>query len=295
MTSPTPQRPSLSSIASLAVGLGVMAAAAYWFAQRWQAVAAGDSALPVSWGWVAVSVGLLCVHAATAFVVWHRVLGAAQAPLPWGTSLDAFVPSLLARYVPGRVWAHSLRIALARRAGVKVSRTTGALVMEIGLSLGSAAVVATLALYGTLERERWWIVAAVGVGSLLLLAGLKLARRLPPGTGATLAISVLGWLAFGAAHLAVAASVAAVNVSHLPLMTGATALAWAIGYLAIVVPMGFGVRDAALVVVLTSMLDPAAALRFVAIARLAQLLADVAITATWWIAHRRRERALPSA
>ena len=66
-----------------------------------------------------------------------------------------------------------------------------------------------------------------------------------------------------------------------------------VGYLAIVVPLGIGVRDGLLLVLLASLFDPAAALVFVALARVVQLGVDLALTSAWLLA--RRARAIPAA
>lgn len=284
---------SMGSLATTALALVLVGLAGRWFVERWEAVAATGQLAPIRWTWVAVAVSLLCVHAFSALVIWRRMLAVTRDALPWRVAIDVFTPTLLARYVPGRIWANAARFALAKRVGVDYRQTTGALLWEAGLALGTAATVAALTLRPVLDPGRWMAVTGIAVAALLSALLLFLFKRLPAGLPSAALTAVLGWLLFGAAHLAIARSIADVSFVKLPLVSGAMALGWSVGFLAIVVPLGFGVRDAVLLVVLSSVFDPGAGLQFVALARLAQLVADSVLTLAWLLL-RRRLVSLPS-
>lgn len=296
MSSPTPSRiwQWVRTVCPTLLALALLATAATWFFQRWQAVVATAPSAPIAWGWIVLGILLLVLHATSALVIWRQALAATRATLPWGIALDVFVPTWLARYVPGRVWASAARLALSKRVGVAYGQATGAMAWEAGLALATACLVALISLGGSLDARTAQVLRLlVGFGALLVLA-LVLLRRLPTGILPAGGVALLGWLLFGAAHLAVARSVAPVTMVDLPLVTGAMALAWSAGFIALVVPLGIGVRDALLLVLLTPLLEPSAALRFVALARLAQLVADVGLTLLWLILRRLRPSPTPS-
>ncbi|MEX2181370.1 MAG: lysylphosphatidylglycerol synthase domain-containing protein [Gemmatimonadaceae bacterium] len=299
--------PALLSLVLVAVAVG-------WFADRWAAVAATGERPAVAWPWLALAAVLLVAHAFTALAIWHRAMRAIGAVFPWRTSLDLFAPSLLARYVPGKIWANALRLALSRRAGVRLGATTGAIVWETIIGLGTAGVVALAALSGGPDsRPRnaaalllaitatIWIVARLAVrhprgAALLARFGSAELLRAPSALARAVPYALVGWFAYGLAHLAIARAVAPVTGADLPLVMGAVALAWAGGYLAFVMPVGLGVRDGLLLVLLAPLLEPAAALLFVALGRLVQLAVDAALTGVWLIsaAARRRYSSAPS-
>lgn len=269
------------------LALALLAWAGRWFAMRWHEVAGQASGLEVDALWLAVAAVLLMLHAGSALAMWRFALQLSDVRMPWRDAVDVFAPSLLARYVPGRVWANAARLALSRRVGVGVRQAGGAMLWEAILALGTACAVATLTLHGSVEPSLWWTATVATVACVVALAvGLRW-RGSPRGVRTATAVALLGWMLFAGAHLALARSVAPVGLDDFPLVAGAMALAWSAGYLAIVVPLGIGVRDGILLVLLAGLLEPAAALLFVALARLVQLGVDLTLTAAW-LAFRRR-------
>jgi hypothetical protein len=298
MPAPRHSRPLLAALLAL-LALALLGFAVRWFAGRWQAVMADGARPEVAWQWLGVATLLLFAHATTALFIWRQVLAAVGSALTWREALDSFAPSLLARYVPGKVWASAVRLDLARRAGVRIGASAGAILWETFVALGSAGVVALagLGLSGDPHAFGWplvlvggtvvaWIVAAVlsrhprGAALLHRVGGTDPVRS-PAALAPSVGTSFVGWLLFGAAHLAIARAVAPVGFEAYPLMVGAVALAWAGGYLAVVMPVGLGVRDGLLLLLLAPLLDPPRALLFVALSRLVQLAVDASITLGW--------------
>lgn len=304
-----PVRAALPSV--LAVALLVLAVR--WFGARWDAVVGGGPAPAVAWHWLGVAFLLLVMHAGSSLVLWRQLLRAVGSPLTWREATDAFTPFLLARYIPGKIWANTARLVLARRAGVRYGATTGALLWETLIVLGSAGLVALAGLASSAEGNtmRAAVLLVAGTAGAWGVVGVlarhprgtailgRLGGTAPVSSPATLApalgTALVGWCFFGAAHLAVARSVAPVALLDGPLVAGAMALAWAGGYLAIVMPLGLGVRDGILLVLLASLLDPAQALLFVALSRLVQVAVDTVLTAVWFVARSGRRRDRPGA
>ena len=313
---PTPEpRAGARLIAAMPTLLAVvlLVFAVRWFASRWE-VALGQGPRPdIAWGWLVIAFLLLLAHATCALLIWRQLLHRVGHGMPWRTAADSFVPTLLARYVPGKIWANAARLALARRAGVTLGASTGAILWETLVALTSAGVVAVAGLIGTAAAGPRRAALSLLVGTLAiwvvaaLLArssrGAALMRRLggtvpverPTTMIGPLVTSLVGWSFFAAAHFAVARGVATVAPGSLPLIAGAVALAWAGGYLAFVVPVGLGVRDGLLLVLLAAILTPSQAILFVAMSRLIQLAVDGSITVLWLLTRGGRSAAPPSA
>lgn len=302
-------RRSVSAVLPTLITLGLMAFVGRWFAIRWNVVMGAADRPAIAWGWIGISALLLILHAGTALAIWRQVLAAVGATITWGEAIDSFVPSLLARYVPGKVWANAMRVGLARRAGVRIGVGAGALLWETLVALGSAGVIAVAGLRGysaTGARSALllvagvlsvWIVAAIAVhhprGESLLhrLGGTNPIRR-PGALLPSVALTFLGWACFGAAHLAIVRALLPVGLEAFGVVAGGVALAWAGGYLAIVMPLGLGVRDGLLLVLLAGLLSPQQALMFVAVSRLVQLVVDTSITGLWLVRQITRRTAL---
>lgn len=283
----------------------LLALAARWFAARWDAVASQAARPDIAWAWIAVAFALLVVHAATALTIWRQVLAAVGASLPWREAADSWAPTLLARYVPGKVWAHAVRLTLARRAGVSLTSSTGAILWEILLALAGAGLLALLGFIGRGDGPAMKAAVALLAGAFALWAVAVLVARHPRGgeilrrVGGTapaqrprallpaFLTGLVGWACFGLAHVAVMAAITSIAPADIPLIVRAVALAWAGGFLAFVVPMGLGVRDGLLLLLLAPVVDQPHALLFVALSRLVQIAVDTLLTVAW-LATRRR-------
>ena len=291
----------------------LLAVAARWFSARWAAVLAGGPAPTIDWPWLGLAFVLLVVHAGAAMFIWRQVLRAVGARLSVRDAVDSFVPSILARYIPGKIWANTVRLALGRRAGVRYGASTGAILWETLLGLWSAGVVAFAGLASGADpaARRAAVILVVGTSAAWIAATLlarhprgaaflhRLGNTEPVRSPAALAPSVvtsfIAWTFYGTAHLAIARALGPVGLDAWPLVAGSVALAWAGGYLAIVMPVGLGVRDGILLVLLASLLDPARALLFVALSRLVQLAVDSSLTVGWIIHQSMRHDPSPAA
>lgn len=283
-----------------------------WFSARWETAMAGAERPAITWSWLGVAFVALIAHATTACAIWCQLLRAVGAPLTWREAVDSFAPSLLARYVPGKIWAHSVRVALTRRAGVRMGLSTGALLWETLVGLGAAGMIAIAGLGARGDATAFRSAIGLAAGCVAAFAVVAVTARTDRG-GALLArvggtgpardpsrllpafsTSLVGWLVYGVAHLALARALAPLGLTDLPLLLGALALAWAGGYLAVVMPAGLGVRDGILLLLLAPLLDPPRALLFVALSRLVQLAVDASITIGWLLRQSLRSARTPA-
>jgi glycosyltransferase 2 family protein len=252
-------------------GLLVLAAAAFLgltIARHWRQVEAFD--WDVRWVLLGASVLALTGVLAWGVVVWKLVLDRFDhPPIPLAELLRIWYLSNLARYVPGKIWQFVGAAELARVAGLSRAVILTSMVVHMGFSLLSAAVVSTLVLLpaGLPEGS-----SAVGLGALAALALLlvhpallnraleMLARVLKRDVlrwrgrwrhgMLLLGLSVVSWVLYGAAFaLFIHAVVGAGAESVLPL-AGVNALSFLAGYLVFLAPAGLGAREGVMAVLL---------------------------------------------
>ena len=277
--------------------LAGMALLAYVAAPHWAAVrAAGRGMSPL---WVLAAALALSLHYAIAFGIWLACLRATGARATARQAADTYVPSLLARYVPGKVWSYGVRMAIARRAGMSMTEVTGAVGWEMLLALAGAGVVALAVTPGTAIDPRIRMATALfTLACFVMVAVVKLIASRPSapsilrrlGLGGTAGAGFLarlglahlaGWLVYGVAHWCLARAITPIGMDAFPLVTGAVALAWIGGYLALITPAGLGVREGLLTVLLAPHLGAGPVLVLAGASRLLAISLEIALLLAW--------------
>ncbi|MEU3163351.1 lysylphosphatidylglycerol synthase domain-containing protein [Streptosporangium sp. NPDC006930] len=225
-------------------------------------------------------------------LAWRTVLAGMGSPLPLGSTARVFFVGQLGKYVPGSVWAYAAMMELGRDHDVPPRRMFGSVSLALLISLGCALLVAAVTLRETMTQA-WYLLALVPVIAVclhpaVLTFGLNLALRIarqePLGQGRLLsggavllavALTVTGWVVYGAHLLLPMADLGAWGDSLYPVAVGAYALAWATGIVTVIVPAGIGVREGALVLALAPVLDSPRALVAAVVSRVMFTLADL--------------------
>ncbi len=235
----------------------------------------------VDWGMLAGAFALAVAGTAAAAAIWLAILEALGARTRWRW-ITLFFQSQLGKYIPGSVWQYAGRASAAHAHGVPVKPVGVSLPVEFtasGLAAGSMAAFFL----------GWWGGACVGAGALLVLACARRAGSGRPVVRAAVRATLLYlpvWLVFGASFWLVAHGLVQVSPADLGFYTGAFAVAWLAGLLAVYAPGGLGVREAVLVALLSSRIGAADALVVAAGSRLSMLLADVVLAALATVAVR---------
>lgn len=208
------------------------------------------------WGWRAVLHG------------WRQYIRAVDAARIWCLSS-------LGKYIPGKVWSIAGMAAMAEKQGVSGVAAIGSAVIMQLVSLATGAVVA-LMFTGTVVLDRV-LAPYTPYGSLLAFAGAatamlcsvaltlpSLTRRLghligkpdsvqpvePGALAGALFVNFLAWGGYGLAfQLLLMGTIPSLELTW-SMATGAFAASYVIGYLALVVPGGIGVREGILVLLL---------------------------------------------
>lgn len=229
---------------------------------RWLIASAFTAAAGMSWVGASWST---CIHAL------GRRVGRAHV-LYW------YFVGQLGKYVPGGIWPMVGRAEMATRGGVPraVAYNSVALSMTVTY-LAAAAVITVLIPLGSSPshdlRAVWWLAIMVPVGVIVLhptVLGriLRFAERLLGDGGMPqiptysmslklIALHTPAWLMIGTATWM--ATKAIEPSAPFLQITAAGVLSWLVGFLALPVPGGLGVREATFIAAATSISPPVAA------------------------------------
>lgn len=291
----------------LAVGLGVLAVRDRWHDVRG---AAGQlHPASVAFAAAAVLAGLFAT-----MLSWRAVLADLGSKLTIRAAMRVFFLGQLGKYLPGSVWWLVGQVELAADEGVPRRRTAAAGTLAVLLSLISGLAVAAilLPLVGLTAATAYWpvllcvpvLLAGVRPKSIngLLDRVLRRAGREPMehplsgrGLGTALTLAFAAWLAFGVQVAVLAADLGASGGRAIALSIGGFALAWSVGFLAVLLPAGIGVREAALVAALGPVLAAGPALLLALMSRVVMSMADLAAAAVALAARGRVAVRLPPA
>jgi hypothetical protein len=226
----------------------------------------------------------------------HQI--SAPAPISQPAATRVWLLSMMTRYIPGNVWHILSRVAMAGSLGA--SRThilTSATIEQVLTIVGALALTGlTLPLWGVVPGNETWLLVLLPLGLVLLhprilgaLMGWAATRFKRPELAwhyryRTMVGLVLAYaganLWAGLALYVVLWGLTPVSLVQLPLVVGASALAWVVGYLSFLTPSGLGVREAVLVALLALVFPQPVAivgsLLFRLVATLGELLALLA-------------------
>ena len=256
----------------------------------------------VEWGYVILGFVLLMARGPIICLGWRLILRDMGYPLPWPTAIRIYFYSGLAKYMPGSLWYAVGRVVLAEQAGVPKMVTSVSVALETALVTVASIMVGALAL--TVRTDvPWWALAIVLAGLLVFLAwprpwfalmnrGLGLIGRAP----VTIRISgrqlllllppfVLSWVAYGfISFFWTAALYPPLPWSDWPAITGLYTAAWVIGFLTLLVPNGWGVREGLLIGFLSNLLGlpGVVAIGAALLSRLGSVLGEAGWAAIAW-------------
>ncbi|WP_156741560.1 lysylphosphatidylglycerol synthase transmembrane domain-containing protein [Occultella aeris] len=244
-------------------------------------------------GWIAVA---LLASAASMFglaVLWKRTLATFDEVRPLRVVTSWYFVGELGKYIPGGIWPVVGRGELASRGGVPrglayTSTMLSLALMCVGAAFASGLLAPFLTADGGRVGPEMLLLALVPIGVVCAhpsvsgrLLGLldrvskgRIRIAAPPfRTMLSLILSAIPtWLLVGAASVAVTQ---ALGYEQLPARIAFAAIAaWIIGFLAVPVPAGAGVREILFVAI--SGLEPGPAVAVAAIARLLLMVVDAA-------------------
>jgi len=281
----------LAGVVLLAGSLAFLAVALAKTVHRLPGEALHVRPLPAVAAFLAVAAGNLFVA-----LMWRHLLADRRVRLPVSESLRVMSLSQLGKYLPGGFWQPLGWLGLARQAGIGAGVATVSIAAAMVLLVVGAFVVGPVLLAASRAAGAFvWLIFAVPValalmhprvlGPLLTKAsrivkrpGLDVGgvsfRKLLTGLAYTLPL----WLLHGTGLVFTAAALHLAGFGQWALLTGAFAIAWAVGFLAIPVPGGLGVREAVLLLILRASFTTAEAVLLAVAFRLVFIVVEAAMT-----------------
>lgn len=253
------------------------------FRHDWAELGAQKIQWHLRWEFIAASLLVTWCMYGFLIVGWRSVLHGWR---QWIRIVDAariWCLSSLGKYIPGKVWSIAGMAVMAQREGVSGAAATGSAIIMQLVSIATGAII-TFALIGTRlldEQIPGASFAAIGLAvfalvCVLALTSPSLTRRIgfvvgrpdavqpvePESLAAALFTNFLAWAGYGLAlQLLLMGTLEHVTLDW-GIATGAFAASYLVGYLALIVPGGVGVREGILILLLQGSigLGPAAAL-----------------------------------
>lgn len=243
-------------------------------ATRWEEFRAADLQVSLALPWLVLSAVLTVVTFAVLIQSWRVVLAGWQQHLAGRELAEIWFVANLGRYVPGKIWSVAGLIVLATRKGVEGWAASAGAVVVQALGLVTAVAVAVATLPGVAAGFRLAAAGATAGGVVALLSSSRVTRFLaarvprlaelrpvpPLVLAAAAGFALLGWAGYGAALWALASGLGFRGMLPIGLATGAFALAYTAGLLALFAPGGILVREGVLVALLSPSLGAGPAL-----------------------------------
>ncbi len=231
--------------------------------------------------WLLLALTAFLIHYFMQAVGWHWTLRALGEDASFTTSVRMWYMSLIARWMPGRIWYSATRIYLAREANLSLQAVSFAMVFEL-LYIMVGGTLATLLFAGAQikglmssvgSRNVVWLVVVIlfaacslilQPGTLLRLSKIALFQKLikklsggnlsdenPPQMNAWKSLGLLlyyttFWIYSGIMFGALASAFIPMNVERWITCIPAFAGSWLIGFFSIITPAGLGAREGAM-------------------------------------------------
>lgn len=193
---------------------------------------------------------LLAALAANALAVlcsmatWRTLLADLGPGVPGRTATRIYFTSYLGKYVPGAVWGVLAQLRMGGAAGVSAPVVLAVFLLNLIVAVLTGLAVGPIAAPWTIGAEAWWLVLP---GAVTLVLAVRPGRR-------ALAAATASWAAGGLHLWALAVMLGAPPLTALPVCVGGFALATAAASLVVVLPDGWGAREALLLLALTAVL-----------------------------------------
>jgi hypothetical protein len=270
---------------------------------------------PLDWRlqptWIFLSALVVWLMYALLIVAWRRMLAGWGQRLRGWTAARIWTVSSLGKYIPGKVWAVAGMALMSKEAGIEPWAATGSAVILQVLAIGTGAAVAACSGAGALESTRPGIrvallvlVVASVIGVVLLLWPPILQRLLrltgadpisgtAPAAGGVLfgiAANVIAWVGYGCSLWLLARGILpGAGLALLPAIAVFTA-SYLAGFLALLVPGGFGVREGLFILMLQGPIGIGAATALALASRLLLTITEVGAAVPFLVFPRGRTR-----
>jgi hypothetical protein len=291
--------------------LAIAAAVAYATISQWSDVRAYLSSL--SWGRLVAALIMALLGAGAATMAWRASLAAIGHRITPRSASQIYLIGMLAKYLPGSVWAFVLQMELGKRANLPRSRPFIASLMLTGLNVTVALPIGLFALPALFDVSKALAIAVLVLIPVSLVCAypplltwllrrvLKLVRRPTldqPLTwralGPVLAWSTTMYVALGLHLWLLADGAAGPGLGGLMASMGAMSVGLSLGMMAFLAPSGLGAREAIIVAALLPSSSAGVALGIALASRLILTASDLLAAGVAATSLRRLPRAVTS-
>lgn len=295
----------------------VLGGTLFFLAQAFNKHAAEVVAIRItSSGWTNLAIALLLTLLAHTWAgwVWSYILLSFKQPVRYRWTLQVYLKTNLAKYIPGNIWHYYGRIWAVKDAGGSLSAAAVSVVLEPILMATAALAIAVVG-----SQYKHWILqvlilacACLAVHPRILNPVIRQASRLKGKAKSAVnnslpehpieaetsqsasfqverypLLPLLGEFGFlglrGGAFLFTLLAVTPVNPSQLPQIFSAFSFAWLLGLVVPGAPGGMGIFEATAITLLDRQFSGGIILSAVALFRLVSILAEVIAAGLAWL------------
>lgn len=244
--------------------------------------------------------------------VWYRITLQLGVAISWMETLENWFTSQLGKYLPGKVWILLGRFYFYESKGKSKKMISVALYFETVTLLVAAGLIffVTFFLFKgmeplSLKNHSWWVVLLsflflLSLHPWILQKGLNFFLRKFKKEPILLSISyltilgillicVLIWMIAGVGFYLFVSSVYPVSLQYVLFLTGALAISTTLGLIALFAPGGLGVREGALVYLLSWIMPSPVAVVLALLTRLWMTLIEIGLIGMVYLIGRFRK------
>jgi hypothetical protein len=269
------RRSSALRAARILITLAVVAGVSYALYKQWNGVQQHRLEAHPRWGFVALSGVVFLATYGLLIATWRAMLAAWNAYLGFWDAARIWCVSNLGRYVPGKVWQIVAMGKMAADRQISPVAAAGSAILSTVVNIACGMAVAMITGWRALQAASRGnaalgaLVIAIVVAGLALLpivmprllrlysrvTGSAIAIEPPPLRAVVIAIvgNSVSWLLYGLAFRLLVVGVVGNASGPFASYVAAYSSSYVLGYLALVVPGGLGVRDGALVSALVAL------------------------------------------
>lgn len=256
----------------------------------------------IKWHWLVLSLVVFSGHTIFNGFVWYYMMDRSGEKVDKLTQMEVYLKSYALRYIPGNVVGILSRATYNKPHGVSMLKSLWGWFLEnsIYLFLGCVIGLYVLAQYSQIAWLNIAVIVAAILGGIVIIFGLdyiekafvklislKFADRVKESK-AVLKIDLyhrlmimllyfIAWVIYSISFILTVMSVVDVHPSQYLMLATINAAAWSLGYLAVIVPTGGGVREVVMNTLLIKFLgyNPGIAIAIVALARTVFVVAEL--------------------
>lgn len=238
--------------------------------QNWEKVSSYE--WNVKYTKLGFSVIMLLVANFFAAVVWNKILRKIGVRLDYTSSMAIWFISRLYRYLPGKIWGIVGRIYLCEKHGISRSKAGVSIILEQSYVLITGILTFLISLPFWQSRDSLSNITSIFFAfpvvliflhpwplTIILNPVLKWMKRSPIEIRVSFRnlieiflLCILFWAFWGFSFFIFVNSIYPIEFSKIIIISGIFAISFVIGYLSIIVPMGLGIREGIMSLLLNS-------------------------------------------